>query len=631
MKVLYYHQYFSTPEGAAGTRSFALARSMVEAGHQVQMVCLRDARTRTGLSGPFIRGLRIGLVDGIEVIEFDIPYSNHAGLLERTLVFLRYSWHSLQLALSSDADLVFATTTPLTAGIPGIAARWLRGTPFVFEVRDLWPELPRAMGVVRNPLVLAALSALEWITYHSTDACIGLAPGICEGIAERGIAAGRITSIPNACDLELFQPLSHGETKQPELIVGLPQPLPPGSFMAAFTGAHGLANGLDAVLDVAGELQRLGRHDIQLLFIGDGRCKPALKQRVAREALRNCHFLPPISKLQLAEVLRQSVNVGLMVLDDVPAFYRGTSPNKFFDYLACGLPVVNNYPGWLAELIREHQLGIPVPPRDPEAFAKALIRLADQPALVASMGTNARTLAESHFSRRMLADHWRQVMETTASRYARRRHCFLRKQAYAMLKGLSDRVAALAALLLLSPLLVVVALLVRWRLGSPVLFRQQRPGYRGKAFWLVKFRSMNNACDASGALLPDAQRLTPFGRWLRATSIDELPELFNILLGEMSFIGPRPLLMQYLPLYSPQQARRHDVKPGFSGWAQINGRNAISWEEKFRLDVWYVDHQSLWLDLRILLITVWKVVRREGISAAGEATVAVFAGTAPQK
>ena len=200
--------------------------------------------------------------------------------------------------------------------------------------------------------------------------------------------------------------------------------------------------------------------------------------------------------------------------------------------------------------------------------------------------------------------------------------------AYRHFKGHADRLAALLALLLLSPLLVVVVLLVLWSLGPPVFFRQQRPGYRGEAFWLLKFRTMNNACDASGALLPDAQRLTPFGRWLRATSIDELPELFNILLGEMSFIGPRPLLMQYLPLYSPQQARRHDVKPGFSGWAQVNGRNSISWEEKFRLDVWYVDHQSFWLDLHIFLLTIWKVVRREGISAAGEATMAPFTGSA---
>jgi len=197
---------------------------------------------------------------------------------------------------------------------------------------------------------------------------------------------------------------------------------------------------------------------------------------------------------------------------------------------------------------------------------------------------------------------------------------------YFAFKVLADRLAALLALLLLSPLLVAVLSLVRWRLGTPVLFRQQRPGFRGRSFWLLKFRTMTNARDASGALLPDADRLTAFGRWLRSSSIDELPALLNILRGEMSFIGPRPLLVQYLPLYSPEQARRHDVKPGFSGWAQINGRNTLSWEEKFRLDVWYVQHQSFRLDLRIFLITIWKVLRREGISAADEATMALFKG-----
>ena len=350
------------------------------------------------------------------------------------------------------------------------------------------PSCP-SQGVVRNPLVLAALSGLEWLSYHSADACIGLAPGICEGISERGISTSRIASIPNACDLELFHPQRQGEAKQPELIAGLPQRIPPGSFVAAFTGAHGLANGLDAVLDVAAELKRFDRHDIQLLFIGDGRCKPALKERVAREGLDNCHFLPPISKPQLAQILLQSVHVGLMVLTTfLPSIGElpPTSSSTTWPVACC----VNNYPGWLAELIREHHLGIPVPPRDPEAFAKALIRLADQPALVASMGANARTLAESKFSRRLLADQWRQVLEATASRYARRRHSFVRKQIYVILKGFADRVAAVVALLLLSPILVVVALLVHWRLGSPILFRQQRPGYRGKAFWLLKFRTI---------------------------------------------------------------------------------------------------------------------------------------------
>ena len=182
------------------------------------------------------------------------------------------------------------------------------------------------------------------------------------------------------------------------------------------------------------------------------------------------------------------------------------------------------------------------------------------------------------------------------------------------LKPFLDFACSLLCLILFFPLLLLVVLLAYLNLGYPIFYRQQRPGHFARPFQLLKFRTMTNQRDAHGELLPDAQRLTPFGRWLRSSSIDELPGLVNILRGEMSFIGPRPLLMQYLPLYSPEQARRHDLKPGFSGWAQINGRNAISWEEKFRLDVWYVDNQSFWLDLRIFVITIWKVVRREGIS-----------------
>lgn len=177
------------------------------------------------------------------------------------------------------------------------------------------------------------------------------------------------------------------------------------------------------------------------------------------------------------------------------------------------------------------------------------------------------------------------------------------------------------------PLLGVLAALVRLRMGSPVMFRQTRPGWHGRPFQLLKFRTMTAGRDAAGVLLPDSGRLTPFGQWLRSTSLDELPELLNVLRGDMSLVGPRPLLMQYLDRYSPQQARRHEVPPGLTGWAQINGRNAQSWDERFRLDVWYVDHRSVWLDLRILCQTLWTVLRRDGISAAGEATMPEFQGT----
>jgi lipopolysaccharide/colanic/teichoic acid biosynthesis glycosyltransferase len=194
-------------------------------------------------------------------------------------------------------------------------------------------------------------------------------------------------------------------------------------------------------------------------------------------------------------------------------------------------------------------------------------------------------------------------------------------------KRLFDLALTAPGLILLAPALLVVAVLVRIYHGAPVLFRQQRPGYRGQPFSIYKFRTMSNARDASGALLPDAQRLTRLGRFLRSTSLDELPELFNVLRGEMSLVGPRPLLMQYLERYSPEQARRHNVLPGVTGWAQVNGRNVLTWEDKFRLDVWYVDHWSLGLDVRILLMTLGKVLKREGISQPGHATAEEFMGS----
>jgi lipopolysaccharide/colanic/teichoic acid biosynthesis glycosyltransferase len=197
-------------------------------------------------------------------------------------------------------------------------------------------------------------------------------------------------------------------------------------------------------------------------------------------------------------------------------------------------------------------------------------------------------------------------------------------------KRLFDLVVLLLTAPLWLPVLGAVAMLVRLNLGRPVFFRQPRPGRHGRVFELIKFRTMTQARDAQGHLLPDAQRLTRFGRWLRSTSLDELPEVLNVLRGEMSLVGPRPLLVQYLDRYSPEQARRHEVLPGLTGWVQVKGRNALTWEEKFRLDVWYVDHRSLWLDLRILLLTVWQVLRRHGVSAPGAATMPEFMGSPPK-
>jgi lipopolysaccharide/colanic/teichoic acid biosynthesis glycosyltransferase len=194
-------------------------------------------------------------------------------------------------------------------------------------------------------------------------------------------------------------------------------------------------------------------------------------------------------------------------------------------------------------------------------------------------------------------------------------------------KRIFDLLVASLALLLLAFPVLLLSVLIRSKLGSPVLFRQVRPGLNGEPFTMIKFRTMTDECSPDGTLLSDAQRMTPFGRFLRATSLDELPELWNVIKGDMSLVGPRPLLMEYLPLYNAEQARRHEVRPGITGWAQVNGRNAIGWHEKFALDVWYVDNQSLWLDVRVLWLTVRKVLMRDDISAVGEVTVSKFTGS----
>ncbi len=193
-------------------------------------------------------------------------------------------------------------------------------------------------------------------------------------------------------------------------------------------------------------------------------------------------------------------------------------------------------------------------------------------------------------------------------------------------KRIFDVTLSLIAVIILSPFILLTAILVRVFIGSPILFKQTRPGYKGQPFHIYKFRTMTDRLAPDGSLLPDAERLTPLGRFLRTLSLDELPELFNILRGDMSIVGPRPLLMQYLPLYSPEQARRHNVVPGLTGWAQVNGRNAITWQDKFKYDVWYVDNWSFWFDIKIILLTAWKVIKREGVTQEGHATTEYFTG-----
>jgi glycosyltransferase involved in cell wall biosynthesis len=394
MRILYFHQHFSTPKGYCGTRSYEIAKRLIDRGHHVTMICGRGRSSKTGLSNSSVKGLRSGIVDGIKVIELDIPYSHYYGFIKRTKVFLLYALQSIKLALTLDCDLIFATSTPLSASIPGIVGKIVRKKTFIFEVRDLWPELLIAMGVLKNPVIIWAMNMLEWVSYNTATACIGLSPGIVKGIKKRCSKEKNVIMIPNACDLELFSKKTikyrHSDINKDDLI-------------AIYTGSHGEANGLDAVVDAAEVLKKRGVKNIKFVFIGEGKTKSNLLKRCENSNIDNCIFIDPVNKEKLSQYLH-GADIALMILANVPEFYYGTSPNKFFDYIACGLPILNNYPGWIAELIEENYCGIAIKPDQPEIFADTLEMIEKNRERLKIMSKNSMDLATKTFDRKKIAD-----------------------------------------------------------------------------------------------------------------------------------------------------------------------------------------------------------------------------------
>lgn len=413
MHVAYIHQHFSTKKGSTGTRSYEMAQRLLAAGHRVTMICGNYDVSDMGTNSR--ERVSESEVDGIRVLCVNEPYSNKMSFPRRVLAFGRFARTAAGLVSGLDADLVFATSTPLTVGIPGMKAARKLGMPLVFEVRDLWPELPVAMGIVSNPVLIWYLRRLERKIYFASERVIALAPGIRDGITRTGYPADRVPLIPNSSDLDLFRP-------DPGNLDGDDRFGRPGDFRLVFTGAHGLANGLDAVLDAAAELKRRSVTGVRFIFIGRGKERDRLMARSRAESLDGLvTWLESVSKQELATILPR-MDVGMMILKNVPAFYYGTSPNKFFDYIACGMPVLNNYPGWLAGLIQEHRCGVVVPPDDPKAFADAVLWMRDHPDELRGMGERSRMLAEEQFSREKAgAEFVRTLEEVHATHCAGRR------------------------------------------------------------------------------------------------------------------------------------------------------------------------------------------------------------------
>ncbi|MCA9257332.1 MAG: glycosyltransferase family 4 protein [Phycisphaerales bacterium] len=405
MHIAYIHQHFQTPQDKGGTRSYEMALRLIAAGHKVSMISgtMEDVGERIGISG---ESMKVD-VDGIDVHYINAPYANKLSFWQRVSVFRLFAKRAQRVVESLQPDLIFATSTPLTVGDPARKAARRLGVPFVFEVRDLWPELPIAMGIIRNPAMKWYLRRMERRIYHAASHCIALSPGMKEGIVEAGYPADKVSIIPNAADLELFKP---------------DRSLPRDAWIGdadkcrfVFSGAHGEANGLDSLIDTAVELKRRGESGIQFVCVGYGKLKPRLIERSRLEGVGDMFvWADPVPKRELARLL-PTFDVGLMLLKNIPAFYRGTSPNKFFDYIASGMPVLNNYPGWLAGMIEENGFGKVTPPEDASAFADACVWFRDHPEEREAMRGRARAFAEREHSRDRRAGQFVETLERVAA------------------------------------------------------------------------------------------------------------------------------------------------------------------------------------------------------------------------
>ncbi|MEW5724504.1 MAG: sugar transferase [Thermodesulfobacteriota bacterium] len=609
MRVLLIHQAFASPHEPGGTRHFELARACVALGHWFTIVA-SPLSYLTGRRWP-VQAASGGIeeYDGVHVRRAWAHPSLHRGFFWRLFSFLSFMVSAVVESLrAGPADLVMGTSPPLFQAFSAWLTAALRRRPFLLEIRDLWPEFAVDLGVLTNPLLIGLARRGERFLYARASHLVVNSPAYADYLVKKGVPRTKVTLVPNGTDPDLFQPEADGARLRREL--GLE-----GRFVLTYAGALGPANDIPTIIHAAGLLR--DRPEFRFLLVGDGQERPALEAMVREMNLTNVTFTGSRPKREMPEFLAAS-DACLATLKDIPMF-RTTYPNKVFDYMAAGRPTLLAIDGVIREVMDRAEGGIFVRPGRPEDLAQAAVYLREHPEKAREMGRAARSYVVRHFHRRVQAHRFARTI-ARAGRMKRQTLCGW------WVKRLGDVLVSSAALVILSPLLLVLAGLVRIFMGSPALFTQARPGLGGRPFRLYKFRTMTDARDREGNPLPDGKRLTRFGRFLRRTSLDELPELYNVLKGDMSLVGPRPLLMEYLDRYDETQARRHEVKPGITGWAQVNGRNVLTWEEKFALDVWYVDHQNLFLDLKILGLTLWRAARGGDINQPGRDTAEKFMG-----
>lgn len=619
MRILVLTQYFA-PEPCGKIAD--LVQRLRQQGHDVEVLtsfpCYPQGKIYNGWRQSFFRR---EMLDGVPVLRVPQFPDHSQSALKRICYYVSFALSAMLIGMwrvrRADVMYVYQSALPV-----GVAAWWIsrcRRIPYLLDVVDLWPESVLASGMIRNRWLISAIRLASCVVYRAADRVSVITQGYWHRLRAMGVSQHKLAVVLHWQPAEL-----EGTALVDDSVDG---DFPDDRFHVVYAGNIGKCQALDVVVDCALVLRETDPQ-VRFSLVGDGTEVERLRARCQELQIANVAFLGREPAEAMPRIYQRAG--ALLVHLERSDLSEISIPSKTISYLASGRPILLGVAGEATRFFGENNCGVAFEPGSADALAQAVRKLVSAPpAIRTSLEKSALATYAGHFHPETQVSRMLEQLRIVATKrpladasVAIPRRSFYQRRGKRML----DMAIAATALVALAPVYCVIALLAAMRLGLPVFFRQKRAGFRGQPFEMVKFRSMKELRDERGELLPDDERLTRFGSILRVSSLDELPELWNVLRGEMSLVGPRPLLMRYLERYTPEQNRRHEVKPGLTGWAQVNGRNALSWEQRLRLDVWYVDHQSFWLDVSILWKTLFKVVTRQGICAAGCATMSEFMG-----
>jgi lipopolysaccharide/colanic/teichoic acid biosynthesis glycosyltransferase len=598
MHILLIHQAFATEDEPGGTRHYEIGKHLAVNGHRLTIVASTVSyQTRQRVSqkhGP------AGGDETLRILRAWTYAARRDGFVTRLLGFFSFMVSSMAKGLMvRKVDAVWGTSPPIFQAVTAyLLAKWKR-VPFVLEVRDLWPDFAIHMEVLRNGTLIWLSRRLEQFLYRHANTIVVNSPGFIPHLLSCGVPAHQINLVPNGVDTAMFSGADGRVIRNEMDLIG--------KFVAMYAGAHGMANDLGTVLEAA---KRLCDHqEIVFALVGDGTQRQALMEQAQADHLTNVLFIPAQPKARTPAFLA-TADVCIAILKAVPMLDT-TYPNKVFDYMAASRPTVLAIDGVIREVIEKADGGLFVQPGNAQALAEAILTYSRNPELCRHQGNSARKYVELHFGRPLQAAKLQEVFQRAI------RDNVMKSLLGRAFKRLLDLAGAIVGLVVLAIPFTLIAVAIKLDSSGPVFYRDPRAGKKGWLFRPWKFRTMIHGATKIGlgyTIAQDDSRITRVGRILRNTGVDELPQLINVLKCEMSLVGPRPTWPYQVDRYDDTQLRRLLAKPGITGVAVVRGRNALSWEERIKLDNWYSDHWSAWLDLKVLALTPWKVlVTREGL------------------